>query len=87
MAEINDGVFLVEPDHPVCEKCVSSLHREERCNECGGDRWIINEDDMGFDDESPFVKCPECHGEPTGWYCPTCNRRWRFNEITLEDDE
>lgn len=83
----NDGVFFVEPDHPVCSTCISSLDRVDRCNECGGDGFV--EDDMDYVEGIPagrgFVKCPECHGEPAGWFCPTCKRYWAYENIHFEE--
>lgn len=76
-----DGVWFVEEDHPVCEKCVSSLHRDERCPECLGEGWVEREPEEWDDDIGGIVTCPECFGEPDGYHCPTCKRHWKFHEI------
>jgi len=82
MSAINDGVFFVGIDHPVCKKCVSSLDREDRCDECGGDGWVERDDG-----ESGITTCPECFGAPSAWYCPTCHRRWPYSEIRDPDED
>lgn len=44
--ETNRDVFVIGTDHAVCKRCVSSLHREDPCIECGGDGWV-----MGFEED------------------------------------
>jgi hypothetical protein len=83
---LNDGVWFAEPDHPVCEKCTSSLDREETCNRCGGDGFV-DTDDWDDDEDRDCIRCPECCGEPCGWFCSTCGRRWRFGDIKCGEDE
>lgn len=84
--QVNDGVFFVEPDHPVCRACISSLDREERCHECGGEGWVDRSEWGDEDDDRGLVTCPECFGEPDGWFCPTCNRRWRFSAVQFTEE-
>lgn len=85
---MNEGAIFVEPDHPVCAKCISSLDREDSCIECGGEGIV--EDDMDYVEAVPvghgFVTCPECLGVPSGWYCPTCKRHWAYSEIQFEEE-
>jgi hypothetical protein len=86
-AKVNDGVFFVGDDHPVCKECVTSLDRDEDCHTCGGDGFI-DSDDFDMDDEGlPFVECHECRGIPAGWVCVTCWRRWPFSAIRLPEDQ
>ena len=77
----NDGVFFVEPDHPVCSKCISSLDRDERCFECGGDGWVDRSEYDDDDEDRGITTCPECFGEPSGWFCPTCKRHWSYHQV------
>jgi DnaJ-class molecular chaperone len=74
-------VFFVEPYHPVCEKCISPLYREERCPECDGDGFVLNDECFDLEDDDDFQTCPECFGEPSGYFCPTCKAFWAFSEL------
>ena len=75
-----NGVFFIEPDHPVCAKCVSSLYQDESCPECGGDGWV-ERDDCDDGETDGVVACPECHADPPRWRCPTCKRSWAASEL------
>lgn len=77
--------------HPICKKCVSSLHQDDPCYKCNGDGWV--ERDGNYDDDeiqSGAATCPECFGYPALFRCPTCGDSWSLEELRtagMTDDE
>lgn len=67
--------------HPVCGACVSSLDRDEPCDECDGEGWVDREDLDDIERSSEIVTCPECHGDPARYRCPTCHVSWSLAEL------